>query len=46
MVFLYSKDDLPAVSSRFHGINPGPAGIVYDLYEWYVPRKLQRYTAG
>jgi peptide/nickel transport system substrate-binding protein len=46
MVFLYSKDDLPAVSSRFHGIKPGPAGITYDLYEWYVPRALQRYTAG
>jgi peptide/nickel transport system substrate-binding protein len=46
MVFLYSKDDLPAVSSRFHGLKAGPAGIVYNLYEWYVPQKLQRYTAG
>jgi peptide/nickel transport system substrate-binding protein len=46
MLFLYFKDELPAVSSRFHGIKVAPAGILYNFTEWYVPRKLQRYTAG
>ncbi len=46
MVFLYFKDDLPVVSSRFRGIKEAPAGILYNFDEWYVPRKLQRYTSG
>jgi peptide/nickel transport system substrate-binding protein len=46
MLFLYFKDELPAVSSRVHGIKVAPAGILYNFTEWYVPRQLQRYTAG
>jgi peptide/nickel transport system substrate-binding protein len=46
MVFLYFKDELPAVSARFRGIKEAPAGIMYNLPEWYVPRRQQRYTAG
>ena len=46
MLFLYFKDDLPVVSSRFHGIKVAPAGILYNFDQWYVPRALQRYTAG
>jgi peptide/nickel transport system substrate-binding protein len=46
VLFLYFKDELPVVSSRFRGIKESPAGIMYNFNEWYVPRKLQRYTAG
>jgi peptide/nickel transport system substrate-binding protein len=46
MVFLYFKDELPVVSSRFHGVKVAPAGIMHNFNEWYVPRKLQRYTSG
>ena len=42
--FLYVAESLPVVSSRFYGIKQAPAGISYNLIEWYVPRKLQRYT--
>lgn len=46
MVFFYYRDSLPVVSSRFRGIDPGPAGIFHNFNEWYVPRQLQRYTSG
>jgi peptide/nickel transport system substrate-binding protein len=46
MVFLYFRDALPAVASRIHGVNPAPAGILYNFDEWYVPKTLQRYTSG
>src|SRR5262249_50902865 len=46
MVFLYYKDELPAVASRFWGVKAAPAGIMYNFDKWYVPRTLQRYTAG
>jgi peptide/nickel transport system substrate-binding protein len=46
LVFLYWRDALPAVSSRIFGVQPGPAGIKYNLPHWFVPRHLQRYTAG
>ena len=42
-VFLYVPDALDAVSSRFHGIDPGPAGIGYNIPEWYVPKSMQKY---
>ena len=45
LVFLYWRDALPAVSSRLFGINPGPAGIKWNLDTWFVPKHLQRYTA-
>jgi len=45
LVFLYWRDALPAVSSRLFGVNPGPAGIKWNLDTWFVPKHLQRYTA-
>ena len=45
VVFLYFRDMLQAVSSRVHGIDPGPNGFRYNMPEWYVPKGLQRYTA-
>lgn len=41
--FLYIPDALPVVSSRFHGIAPAPAGIMYNFIKWYVPREEQLY---
>jgi peptide/nickel transport system substrate-binding protein len=46
IVFLFFRDALPVVSSRIRGIVPSPNGIRYNFNEWYVPRPLQRYTAG
>ena len=41
--FLYVPDALPAVSARFHGIEPAPAGIMYNFIKWYVPKEEQLY---
>ena len=46
MLFLYFKDDLPVVSSRFYGIKPAPGGVKYNFNQWYAPQKAQRYTSG
>jgi peptide/nickel transport system substrate-binding protein len=46
MIFLYFKDDLPVVASRFRGVKEAPGGIMYNFNEWYVPRNMQRYTSG
>jgi peptide/nickel transport system substrate-binding protein len=45
LVFLYFRDTMPAVASRVHGIVPGPIGIDYNMYEWYVPKQLQLYMS-
>lgn len=42
-VFLYVPDSLPVVASRFHGVEPAPAGIGYNFTKWYVPKELQKY---
>jgi peptide/nickel transport system substrate-binding protein len=36
--FLYVPDELPVASSRIRGIEPAPAGIVYNQIRWYVPK--------
>jgi peptide/nickel transport system substrate-binding protein len=41
--FLYVPDSLPVVASRFRGIEPAPAGIMYNFIDWYVPEKEQKY---
>ncbi len=41
--FLYVPDALPVVNSRFHGIEPAPAGIMYNFIRWYVPKEAQIY---
>ena len=42
--FLYVGEALPAVASRFHGIEPKPGGIRYNFTQWYVPRELQKFS--
>lgn len=42
--FLYVPYALPIISARFHGIEPAPAGIAYNLDKWYVPKAEQRYV--
>jgi len=44
VIFLYVPDALPVVSARVQGIEPAPAGIMYNFIKWYVPSTLQRYT--
>jgi peptide/nickel transport system substrate-binding protein len=39
--FLYVPDALPAISARFRGIEPAPAGIGHNIIKWYVPTKEQ-----
>jgi peptide/nickel transport system substrate-binding protein len=42
--FLYVPFALPVISSRFRGVAPAPAGIGYNMYQWYVPKEEQRYV--
>ena len=42
--FLFIPDALPAISRRFRGIKPAPAGIGYNFTKWYVPKAEQKYT--
>lgn len=46
IIFLYFPEALEAVARRVHNIEAGPNGIRFNFTEWYVPRELQRYTAG
>ncbi len=41
--FLYVPDSLPVVAARFRGIQPAPAGIMYNFNQWYVPKQEQKY---
>ena len=42
--FLYVSEALPAVSRRFRGVEPAPAGIRYNFQHWFVPKAEQKYT--
>ena len=42
--FLYVPEALPVVNARIHGIEPAPAGIMYNFIKWFVPKGLQRTT--
>lgn len=42
--FLYVPYALPVVQSRFRGIEPALAGIMYNFDKWWVPKDQQRYT--
>lgn len=42
--FLYVSEALPAVSRRFRGVEPAPAGIRYNFQHWFVPQAEQKYT--
>lgn len=39
--FLYVPEALPAISARFRGVEPSPAGIGHNMIRWYVPRQEQ-----
>lgn len=41
--FLFVPYALPLVQSRFQGIKPALAGIMYNFEDWYVPAALRRY---
>ncbi|MCD6489532.1 MAG: peptide-binding protein [Thermodesulfobacterium sp.] len=41
--FLYIPMSLEAIHKRFRGIKPAPMGIGYNIEEWWVPKKLQKY---
>ncbi len=42
--FLYIPEALPAVSKRFRGVEPAPAGIRYNFHKWFVPKSEQKYA--
>ncbi|MFB6261226.1 MAG: ABC transporter substrate-binding protein, partial [Thiohalorhabdaceae bacterium] len=42
IVYLYAPLSLSAVHKRIHGIEPAPAGIEYNVEDWYIPQRLQR----
>ncbi|MEK8090081.1 peptide-binding protein [Thermithiobacillus plumbiphilus] len=41
MVYLFAPYSLVAVHKRVRGIEPAPAGIGYNIEDWYIPRPLQ-----
>ena len=41
--FLFVPESLSAVSNRFKGVEPAPAGLMYNLIDWYVPVDKQKY---
>ncbi|AEI15413.1 ABC-type transporter, periplasmic subunit [Flexistipes sinusarabici DSM 4947] len=41
--FLYVPKALVGLHKRFRGVEPAPAGITYNLEEWYVPEGLRKY---
>ena len=41
--FLYVPEALPIVHARIRGIEPAPAGIAYNIHQWFVPRGEGRY---
>ncbi|MEF8793678.1 peptide-binding protein [Thiohalorhabdus sp.] len=42
IVYLYAPLSLAAVHKRIRGIEPAPAGIEYNVEDWYIPQRLQR----
>ena len=42
--FLYVPYALPVVHKRFHGIKQAPAGITYNMKDWWVPKAEQKYV--
>jgi len=41
--FLYFPYATPAISKRFRGIEPAPAGIGHNFIDWHVPEAERRY---
>ncbi len=44
IVYLYAPYSLAAIHKRIRGIEPAPAGIEYNVEDWYIPERLQRYA--
>ncbi|MEN6617771.1 MAG: peptide-binding protein [Syntrophorhabdus sp.] len=44
--FLFVPYSTVAVHRRFKGIDPGPAGIMYNFIKWYVPENQMRYKSN
>lgn len=42
--FLVVPYALPIVHSRFQGIEPAPIGIDHNISQWWVPKKLQKFS--
>jgi peptide/nickel transport system substrate-binding protein len=42
IVYLYAPLSLSAIHKRIRGVEPAPAGIEYNVEDWYIPRRLQR----
>lgn len=42
--FLYVNYATIAASSRLEGLKPAPAGLMYNLIDWYVPSGKQKYN--
>lgn len=42
--FLYVPYALPVVHKRFKGITQAPAGILYNLKDWWVPKAEQKHA--
>ncbi|MFA9460578.1 peptide-binding protein [Thiohalorhabdus methylotrophus] len=42
IVYLYAPYSLSAIDRRIRNIEPAPAGIEYNVEEWYIPEPLQR----
>lgn len=40
-LFLYVPYALPMVGARYQGIEPAPAGIMYNFDKWWIPKALQ-----
>ncbi|GHU86075.1 peptide-binding protein [Deferribacterales bacterium] len=41
--FLYAPREVLAVAKRFKGVELSPAGVTYNIDEWYVPKNEQKY---
>ncbi|MEW6533903.1 MAG: peptide-binding protein [Thermodesulfobacteriota bacterium] len=44
--FLWIREELDIIHSRFYGIEPGPMGIDYNFEKWYVPEELRKYSTS
>ncbi len=42
--FLYVPNALVALHKRFKGVEPAPAGLMYNFEDWYVPENLRKYS--
>jgi len=42
-VFLFWREFIAGVHKRFRGVRIGPGGLLWNLGEWWVPEKEQKY---